>query len=149
MSNTAPSRADPVVVFPLGRWCPPQETSQPHPPQELEEQMHKIMSWTICGILYNSKTRKFAMAIINIWTNTCIDSQHYFCCRYWPFSNSFHFSTNLVFHWLLTKFTDFSLTLKKYFFIDFSLTTAYPVETRNILCILTLYVLNFSENINM
>ena len=33
MSNTASSRADPVVVFPLGRWCPPQETSQPHPPQ--------------------------------------------------------------------------------------------------------------------
>ena len=33
MSNTAPSRADPVVVFPFGRWCPPQETSQPHPPQ--------------------------------------------------------------------------------------------------------------------
>ena len=31
MSNTVPSRADPVVVFPLGRWCPPQETSQPHP----------------------------------------------------------------------------------------------------------------------
>ena len=31
MSNAAPSRADPVVVFPLGRWCPPQETSQPHP----------------------------------------------------------------------------------------------------------------------
>ena len=33
MSNTAPSRASPVVVFPLCRWCPPQETSQPHPPQ--------------------------------------------------------------------------------------------------------------------
>ena len=33
MSNTAPSRADPVVVFPLGWWCPPQETSQPHLPQ--------------------------------------------------------------------------------------------------------------------
>ena len=32
MSNTAPSRANPVVVFPLGRWCPPQETSQPPPP---------------------------------------------------------------------------------------------------------------------
>ena len=32
MSNTAPSSADPEVVFPLGRWCPPQETSQPHPP---------------------------------------------------------------------------------------------------------------------
>ena len=35
MSNTAPSRADPVVVFPFGRWCPPQETSQPHPPQNV------------------------------------------------------------------------------------------------------------------
>ena len=23
MSNTAPSRADPMVVFPLGQWCPP------------------------------------------------------------------------------------------------------------------------------
>ena len=33
MSNTAPSRADPVVVFALSQWCPPQETSQPHPPQ--------------------------------------------------------------------------------------------------------------------
>ena len=32
MSNIAPSRADPMVVFPRGRWCPPQETSQPHPP---------------------------------------------------------------------------------------------------------------------
>ena len=32
MSNTAPSRADPMVVFPLSRWCPPQETSQPYPP---------------------------------------------------------------------------------------------------------------------
>ena len=32
MSNTAPSRADPVVVFPLSRWCPSQETSQPHQP---------------------------------------------------------------------------------------------------------------------
>ena len=33
MSNTAPSRADPVVVFPLSQWCPPQKTSQPHPAQ--------------------------------------------------------------------------------------------------------------------
>ena len=38
MSNTAPSRADPVVVFPYGRWCPPQETSQLHPPQSLLEE---------------------------------------------------------------------------------------------------------------
>ena len=34
-STTAPSRADPVVVFPLCRWCPPQETSQPHPPHQV------------------------------------------------------------------------------------------------------------------
>ena len=33
MSNTAPSKADPVVVFPLSQWCPPQETSEHHPPQ--------------------------------------------------------------------------------------------------------------------
>ena len=37
MSNTAPSRADPVVVFPLSQWCPPQETSQPHPPPYSQE----------------------------------------------------------------------------------------------------------------
>ena len=36
MSKTAPYRADPVVVFPLSRWCPPQETSQPHPPHQLD-----------------------------------------------------------------------------------------------------------------
>ena len=40
MSNTAPSRADPVVVFPLGRWCPPQETSQPHPPPSVQKWMN-------------------------------------------------------------------------------------------------------------
>ena len=45
MSNTTPSRADPVVVFPLGRWCPPQETSQPHPPHiVIEEWQHNIES---------------------------------------------------------------------------------------------------------
>ena len=32
-SSTAPSRTDPLLVFPLSWWCPPQETSQPHPPQ--------------------------------------------------------------------------------------------------------------------
>ena len=37
MSNTAPSRADPVVVFPLSQWCPPQKNSQPHPPQGIDE----------------------------------------------------------------------------------------------------------------
>ena len=38
MSNTAPSRADPVVVFPLSWWCPPQDTAQPHPPQSMLEE---------------------------------------------------------------------------------------------------------------
>ena len=46
MSNTAPSRADPVVVFPLGRWCPPQETSQPHPPRGRRQ----AIIWTNTGI---------------------------------------------------------------------------------------------------
>ena len=53
MSNTAPSRADPVVVFPLGRWCPPQETLQPHPPPMLvkgatESCNHVHASWVCC-----------------------------------------------------------------------------------------------------
>ena len=39
MSNTAPSIADPVVVFPLSHWCPPQETSQPHPPHHFSSDM--------------------------------------------------------------------------------------------------------------
>ena len=44
MSNTAPSRADPVVVFPLGRWCPPQETSQPHPPPKNSVRYLKVLT---------------------------------------------------------------------------------------------------------
>ena len=47
MSNTAPSRADPVVVFPLGRWCPPQETSQPHPPQEQTQDVTYLSSFIV------------------------------------------------------------------------------------------------------
>ena len=42
MSNTAPSRADPVVVFPLGRWWPPQETSQP----PSKSKPHSVMIWS-------------------------------------------------------------------------------------------------------
>ena len=44
MSNTAPSRADPVVVFHLSRWCPPQETSQPHPPHTVSQATQNILS---------------------------------------------------------------------------------------------------------
>ena len=53
MSNTAPSRADPVVVFPLGRWCPPQETSQPHPPHVITEKNNCFIN-----LLYGCGTYK-------------------------------------------------------------------------------------------
>ena len=66
MSNTAPSRADPVVVFPLGWWCPPQETSQPHPPPMYPEKKrgsHKMarpqQNWGLLTLL-----TRWA----NIWT---------------------------------------------------------------------------------
>ena len=48
MSNTAPSRADPVVVFPLGRGCPPQETSQSHPPSHYNESsLLRLLHWQV------------------------------------------------------------------------------------------------------
>ena len=47
MSNTAPSRADPVVVFPLGRWCPPQETSQPHQPHWYQQVTGRVYMMTL------------------------------------------------------------------------------------------------------
>ena len=56
MSNTAPSRADPVVVFPLGRWCPPQETSQPHPPPPHPNVMCYCLRWDITTHAYNSQS---------------------------------------------------------------------------------------------
>ena len=49
--NTAPSRADPVVVFPLCRWCPPQETSQPHPPQRLRQNGHYFDDGTMFKLI--------------------------------------------------------------------------------------------------
>ena len=54
MSNIAPSRADPVVVFPLSRWCPPQETS-PNPLDQMKH-MHpehiSIESFTMMDLLW-------------------------------------------------------------------------------------------------
>ena len=58
MPNTAPSRADPVVVFPLSRWCPPQETSQPHPPPLLRLRL----SFEIAMFLY-TPVKAFAVFI--------------------------------------------------------------------------------------
>ena len=59
MSNTAPSRADPVVVFPLGRRCPPQETSQPHPPPYWD-QLTRLK-------LYSLEHRRERYQIIYTW----------------------------------------------------------------------------------
>ena len=56
MSNTAPSRADPVVVFPLGWWCPPQETSQPHPPPNCIQWQYEFNINTLNG----NKTRNLS-----------------------------------------------------------------------------------------
>ena len=44
-SSTAPSKADPVVVFPLCWWCPPQETSQPHPPQQWPRHRFNVLKF--------------------------------------------------------------------------------------------------------
>ena len=44
MSDTAPSRADPVVVFSLGRWYSLQESSQPHPPPDKTVQGAALIS---------------------------------------------------------------------------------------------------------
>ena len=54
MSNTAPSRADPVVVFPLCQWCPPLETSQPHPPPPLSES-EVVRGKGRCGTYWTSE----------------------------------------------------------------------------------------------
>ena len=70
MSNTAPSRADPVVVFPLGRWCPPQETSQPHPPRFIQEKVPEMLSanwwpfWINFGNFSKSNFRPFLLCIL-------------------------------------------------------------------------------------
>ena len=60
MSNTAPSRADPVVVFPISRWCPPQETSQPHPPH-----------WNVWIWIKISHSRK------SIWKGCLLNGGHF------------------------------------------------------------------------
>ena len=69
MSNTAPSRADPVVVFPVGRWCPPQETSQPHPPPLPGQELRKLY-WLLVekyNILIMGKVKLLNCPFINIY----------------------------------------------------------------------------------
>ena len=71
MSNTAPSRADPVVVFPLSRWCPPQETSQPHPPPRWEMftgNMH-VFTMDITCICLGWLAKKHIFNCKGIWWN--------------------------------------------------------------------------------
>ena len=73
MSKTAPSRADPVVVFPLGRWCPPQETSQPHPPQDELRNIPLTSIWCMTSLYISMAIWKtlwsellYMMALVNI-----------------------------------------------------------------------------------
>ena len=60
-SSTAPSRADPVVVFPLCRWCPAQETSQPHPHQSHWYRFHPFYV-SISPVLRHKCQRRFSWA---------------------------------------------------------------------------------------
>ena len=66
MSNTAPSRADPVVVFPYSRWCPPQETSQPHPPQGDREDIF------ITHLFIITKSEVWTFHIVVIFLRGCV-----------------------------------------------------------------------------
>ena len=87
MSNTAPSRADPVVVFPLSQWCPPQETSQPHPPHPmLWEDAACAISGYVTNIHNHSNSKsdnlgwrnQWALHILCTFTETVLTYQ-YFC----------------------------------------------------------------------
>ena len=62
-STTAPSRAYPVVVFPLCRWCPPQETSQSHPSHSNRDEFRACKS--------NYNMQRYCMKLI---TDTNISS---------------------------------------------------------------------------
>ena len=65
MSNTSPPRADPVVVFPLSWWCPPQETSQPHPPHMLLQALRIISKPSVYwNLSYSLETLKYGQ---NLW----------------------------------------------------------------------------------
>ena len=67
MSNIVPPIADPVMVFPLSRWCPPQETSQPNPPHFHQK---ATMSYNISYITPKNVIWKNVIGIFhypNIW----------------------------------------------------------------------------------
>ena len=95
MSNTAPFRADPVVVFPLSWWCPPQETSQPHPPQvpfkdyqqcSLSLVVNSVIT-NLASILLNYKQHSLWSAWITIGfvTFTCHTFSSYSFGASWTF----------------------------------------------------------------
>ena len=62
----APSKADAVLVFPLCRWCPPQETSQPHPPHV-----------SLQNYYTNNKPSH-----TNFASNECSESIHFICVNF-------------------------------------------------------------------
>ena len=89
MSNTAPSRADPVVVFPLGRWCPPQETSQPHPPPPITQtKSHQgdcpgrhRGCWSLCSTSAVMPRAVIPMIIVSVMNYADCFCFVLFCCH--------------------------------------------------------------------
>ena len=76
--------------------------------------MHKTMSRTICGMFENAKTKKPAIANMKYWFSSLFLSRTLAFFKFTDFFTDYY--ANIVFHWLLKQFTDFSLNLKKIFF---------------------------------
>ena len=76
MSNNAPSRADPVVVFPLGRWCPPQETSQPHPPPCIRKENIVCICSYIFTLLFRRRPHYIWTTNMAAWLYLAYESFH-------------------------------------------------------------------------
>ena len=115
-SSTAPSRTDPVVVFPLCQWCPPQETSQPHPLQL------KVTTWVQHSInSHPFRSMSIGHPIPEIWhfqnlTLKIQDQGHGWCERWKSQHGSSILSTHILlwnvnqpFHSCDTKFSKFDL----------------------------------------
>ena len=117
MSNTAPSRADPVVVFPLGQWCPPQETPQPHPPQgyEIGPTIHDVNSlWPGDAIWWQRSGSTLAQVMAccltatNHYLNQC---WHIIMVQWHSYEGSFTIDTSAIDISLKITLLEFTLNL--------------------------------------
>ena len=99
MPNTAPSRADPVVIFPLSRWCPPQETSQPHSSHHMQqngtgsildvnmEWYKPIPGWYIWWFKFNNQVSEAMDSWVKLYKHWIIyqktyDAKWWHCCNH-------------------------------------------------------------------